>query len=425
MSTRSTLSAPAAPSSRHRTLMAHEGSHETLIRTDARVRTPASSQAGRIDAVIVPASRSAAALDGAANLASRLGATLVALCSQQTNGDAVAERAARMPGCRVLSIDVPAGYRHDLMPTRTVAGRFRKAGADRTTDLSLKRNLGLLLARLHNWGKILFLDDDIGCTFGGKPAGLHDNAVRRLVAALDAHQIAGLTCREFPDNSVVCHARRLAGFAQDTFISGAALGVNCNDHPLPFFPDQYNEDWFFFSRRVAARDLAHVGDATQAAYDPFESPERARQEEFGDLLAEGLFTLFASQPEEMEYRRRLAAADVWYWERFIAARRAAVNLTGIALEIALESGTGDARRLAAALRSLDAATGQLSRLTPELCVDYLAAWVDDLVEWEQATQRVRAVGGTAEAADFLGLRHWYIAGDGAAARGSVWPSDVP
>jgi hypothetical protein len=425
MSTRSTLSAPAAPSSRHRTLMAHEGSHETLIRTDARVRTPASSQAGRIDAVIVPASRSAAALDGAANLASRLGATLVALCSQQTNGDAVAERAARMPGCRVLSIDVPAGYRHDLMPTRTVAGRFRKAGADRTTDLSLKRNLGLLLARLHNWGKILFLDDDIGCTFGGKPAGLHDNAVRRLVAALDAHQIAGLTCREFPDNSVVCHARRLAGFAQDTFISGAALGVNCNDHPLPFFPDQYNEDWFFFSRRVAARDLAHVGDATQAAYDPFESPERARQEEFGDLLAEGLFTLFASQPEEMEYRRRLAAADVWYWERFIAARRAAVNLTGIALEIALESGTGDARRLAAALRSLDAATGQLSRLTPELCVDYLAAWVDDLVEWEQATLRVRAVGGTAEAADFLGLRQWCVAGGRAAARGSVWTSDVP
>jgi hypothetical protein len=38
----------------------------------------------------------------------------------------------------------------------------------------------------------------------------------------------------------------------------------------------------------------------------------------------------------------------------------------------------------AALRSLTAATDQLSRLSPELCVDYLDAWASDLTRWERA-----------------------------------------
>ena len=78
---------------------------------------------------------------------------------------------------------------------------------------------------------------------------------------------------------------------------------------MPFFPEQYNEDWFFFSRLTARRDLAHVGYATQAPYDPFADPVRAQQEEFGDLLAEGLYALFENQPEEMDYFRRLDEAD--------------------------------------------------------------------------------------------------------------------
>ena len=52
---------------------------------------------------------------------------------------------------------------------------------------------------------------------------------------------------QHPDNSVVCHARRLAGRFQDVFVSGAVLGVHCNSLPLSFFPDIYNEDWFFFA----------------------------------------------------------------------------------------------------------------------------------------------------------------------------------
>jgi hypothetical protein len=379
-----------------------QSSHAALCRARNLGPAPPLSRSARLDAVIVPASRGATALDGAVNLATSLNAPLIALCSKRTFAHEVDARFAWMPGCRVLAIDVPTGYRHDLLPTRTVAPRFRSASYPRRTDLSLKRNLGLLLARLRNWGRILFLDDDIGQSVNGRPAGLPTAMAQRLAVALDAHQIAGLACRDFPDNSVVCHARRLAGFEQDTFISGAALAVNCGDHPLPFFPDQYNEDRFFFSRRVAARDLAYVGDATQAAYDPFESPNRARQEEFGELLAEGMFALFAEQPAEMGYRNRLAAADVAYWSQFIAARRDTLSLISVTLEMALEAG-GRAPRRMAAIHSLDAAADQLSRLTPELCVDYLDAWATDLADWEHATQRIRRVDNLAAALDFLEL----------------------
>ena len=78
-----------------------------------------------------------------------------------------------------------------------------------------------------------------------------------------------MTCRDFPDNSVFCHARRLARLPQDVFITGAVLGVNCSDLPLPFFPDIYNEDWFFFAEAAAYRRLTKVGEAQQAEYDPY------------------------------------------------------------------------------------------------------------------------------------------------------------
>lgn len=393
---------------------------------------PASATSGRVDAIVVPASRGAAALDGAAHLSIRLGVPLVALCSRNTPASEAAARLARKRRCRAVIVEVPSGYEHDLLPRRTSALRFRVASANRRSDLSLKRNLGLLMARLHGWGKILFLDDDIGDTVCGTPVGIPTETARRLAAELDVRQVAGLTCREFPDNSVVCHARRLAGYRQDTFVSGAALGVNCNDQPVPFFPDQYNEDWFFFSPLVAQRNLGLVGHATQEAYDPYQDPQRAREEEFGDLLAEGLYALFEQQAAEISYFRRLDTADEPYWERFIEAWRETLSLTALSLEIAIEytHDDADADRCAAALRSLDAAERQLYRLSPRTCTDYIDAWASDLREWQQAAQQIRSVGGAKEALGELGLENWHLVGHRSqngrrAFRGVASPSDAP
>ncbi len=108
---------------------------------------------------------------------------------------------------------------------------------------------------------------------------------------------------------------------QDVFVTGAVLGVHCNNLPLSFFPDIYNEDWFFFAKEAAARRLPRVGTARQAEYDPFASPERARREEFGDLLAEGLFALFGEARPGMSLDEQLRGATRGYWDRFIEARQ--------------------------------------------------------------------------------------------------------
>ncbi|GLY31338.1 hypothetical protein [Kineosporia sp. NBRC 101731] len=366
-------------------------SHAALLNENALAKDafPWTTQTTPLDAIVVPASRGAAALQSALDLSARLGVQLVALCSRHTQASEVAHRAHRTPGCHAIAIDVPRHYTHAILPHRTASSVFARAGSGRSSDLSLKRNLGLLLARRQGWSKILFLDDDIDSTSGS--AGLDLPTADRLARELDSRQVAGLVCRSFPDNSVVCHARRLAGLPQDNFVTGGALGVNCSDQPLPFFPDIYNEDWFFFSRHAANRELAQVGEARQAPYDPYANPLRARQEEFGDLLAEGLYALFDRQPSEMSFPERLREATAEYWEHFIAARGADLERTATLLLNQHEP---------RAVRSLRAAADQLSRISPALCAGFLQAWQADLADWERATQRWN---GGAAALEHLGL----------------------
>jgi hypothetical protein len=380
-------------------------SHAALMQ-EVRASPRAGVRPSRFDAIVVPASRGVAALDAAANLSIRLGTPLIVLCSRDTRAADAAEHLARIPDCRALIIDVPLAYQHDVIPTRTSVELFRAANAGRNSDLSLKRNLGLLMARYHGWGKILFLDDDIGDSRSGEPVSIPVEIVHQLSQQLDSHQVAGLACRDYPDNSVVCHARRLAGLRQDTFITGAALAVNCNDQPLPFFPDLYNEDWFFFSRMAARRDIAHVGYATQAPYDPFANPRRAREEEFGDLLAEGLYALFEDQSGEVDYFRRLDAADTRYWERFIAARESDLHTVRRRLSRVHDRRRPDARLVSRTIESLDAAADQLSDLTAAVCAGFLDAWSADLTSWERAEQQIAAVGSTRAALIELGLDEW-------------------
>jgi len=385
-------SAPVRPRCSHALLLQPQHPPET-VRPDLDLPRPPAA----LDALVVPATRGAAALVGAMDLSARLGVQILVLCSRRTRAPEVATLAEETPGAQVLAIDIPADYRHDILPTRTGAAVFRRVGAGRTNDLSLKRNLGLLLARLHGWNKILFLDDDITSATGTR-AGLDPATVRRIGEALNHRQVAGLACRSFPDNSVVCHARRLAGLPQDNFVTGAALGVNCADQPLPFFPDVYNEDWFFFSRHAANRELALVGEARQAPYDPYADPSRARQEEFGDLLAEGLYALFDRQPSQMPFGDRLRAASTGYWSQFIAARTAETARTEALLRSA-----GDPLSRRARL-SLRAAAHQLARITPTLCENFLHAWQADLADWERATMRLNDVRTSRDALARLGLR---------------------
>jgi hypothetical protein len=251
---------------------------------------------------------------------------------------------------------------------------------------------------LHGWGKVVFVDDDI--------TSLQAANVVRLARQLDNHQVAGMVVSRHPDNSVVCHARRLAGLWQDVFVTGAVLAVRCNDLPLSFFPDIYNEDWFFFAKEAAARDLPSVGQARQAEYDPFANPDRARREEFGDLLAEGLYALFGRQGPGHHFDERLLRATSMYWSYFIDARRKVIDEAEKDLCGLLDRDQNNAR-VCSALNSLVAAKHQLrDAIKPDLCVRFLDAWRADLADWQEFSSGVNTVGSTREAMDFLQLEKW-------------------
>jgi hypothetical protein len=362
-------------------------SHSRLIRDLSGLQAPQRlSRRAQLDAIVVPHARPVSYLDTAAQLAADLECLLVVLCSRQANVIDAARRLGRVPGCRALVVDVPASYRHDYLQFETSEyGAFRRSSADRDSDISIKRNLGLLLARLLGWQKIMFLDDDIS------RVGVAD--VTKLASQLERHQMAGFVPREFPDNSVVCHANRWAGHPQDVFVSGSALGVNCQDAIPPFFPDIYNEDWFFFSEKAADRSLLQVGEVRQLEYDPFEDPGRAEREEFGDLLAEGLFALLGDGYE-------LAAATNGYWQEFSDARRELLMLIEKRL---CDLGDRNAYRL---LASIAAAKDQLDRISPELCVTFLDAWQQDMRRWVLAVSKLSRMSNARDALDLLELKEW-------------------
>lgn len=376
-------------------------SHARLLRDVSAWPPPVrGSRRARPDAIIVPATRPASSLTKLIETATALGALVVVLCSQQAKLDQVAERIRRVPFARGIAIELGDDYESPTGQLRTMSDEFVVPNAGRSSDLSLKRNFGLLLARRLGKHKIVFVDDDI--TVSG-------DALARLAQQLDTVQIAGMVCKSFADNSVACHARRLAGFRQDVFVTGAVLGVNCADHPVPFFPDVYDEDWFFCGDAAVAGKLTKAGQAHQVEYDPYAAPSRAEHEEFGDLLAEGLYSLIGSHNDADSLDGILRLATSRYWESFIEVRRQSLGVTRAAL-VKLNSNPHVADNVATAIKSLDAADNRYreSPITPDQCAGFLDAFQSDAEMWRRAYQRANAVVATIDAVASLGALRWEL-----------------
>jgi glycosyltransferase involved in cell wall biosynthesis len=314
-----------------------------------------------VDAIIVPTIRKATTLRPAIELAARLGSTLVVLCSGRWSSvhEVVALAKDRV---KLVAIDVdrlPDG----VIPTFKTCKVLESTRFERKTDTSLKRNLGLLLARLIGWQRIVFLDDDITVP---EPMDL-----REAAGLTDHFAGVGLAIDEvngMPDNSVVCHAFRAAGGAQDMFIGGGALAIGQQSMDS-FFPNIYNEDWFFLLDDDGLRSTTIMGTAIQEPYDPFRE-ERARKEELGDSLAEGLFWL-------LDHGKSLQQATVRHWQKFLHERAGFItDVIGM-----VERMGGDLERRRRMLLSLKAARGRCQSIEPDLCVRYLDAWRSDRVIW--------------------------------------------
>jgi hypothetical protein len=252
-------------------------------------------------------------------------------------------------------------------------------------DLSAKRNIGLVLARLLGWSKLMFLDDDI--------YGVKHHHVAALAAALEDHNVSALIPTRYPDNSVVCHAHRLGGGEQDVFASASGMGVRCDRDGLAFFPDVYNEDWFFFADEAANHRIARVGESRQWPYDPYDSPGRAAWEEFGDLLAEGLYA-------RLDVNEGVWDVDVRYWRDFIEQRR---DFHQQVAESLMRVDDEHREEAAKAVKSISAAQDQLDMITPELCMKFMRSWQRDSAKWHLYLASLPALDSIEAAFDFLGI----------------------
>lgn len=347
------------------------------------------SSDGVIDAIVVPTYRAVDHLAKVADLAAELSCPLLTLHSGKETS---AERAARIlpADLDLIAIDVhdPGLVSFPLLKTSRI---LEGSNFTRQSDLSLKRNVALVLGRMLGWSRIFFLDDDITSV---SPA-----AVRRAGGLLNSYNAVGFDVTGFFDNSVVCHAYRDSGGPQKSFIGAGALVVDiraCDS----FFPDIYNDDWFFLiDENQQLQRVTTVGRVRQARYDPYEDLERARSEEFGDTLAEGLFWL-------LDQGKTIMDADREHWANFLKRRE---NFIKTVIE-RVQSGNLAASEKKRRIAALGISMRQLRHITPEDCEKYLGAWLADRETWRRYIRALPSPVKAAEALQEMGLLTYRLGG---------------
>lgn len=378
----------------------HIESHAVLLCPGADAGEPGSAPAGsdaagaeparpqwaipqpprRLDAIVVPTIRPWS-LGTAIALAGEVGCALVVLCSTP-------EQAAQATlECAALASDVLVSYvspgQDSPLPLLTAEHPENDIVPSCHADIARKRNVGLLLARLCAWDAIMFLDDDIRDVTPGAVSG---------AAALTAHcQAAGFKIGYYPDNSVVCHAHRLAGGTQDVFPAGGALVVDAVRSDA-LFPPIYNDDWLFLFAAAQRRSVAVAGTLSQVPYQPFAWPGRAASEEFGDVIAEGLYRLLHEGGDVTDATRG-------YWRAALQRRSRLIDHIADRLLLQHE----DAPMTGYALMSLAAARKRLAGITELACLSYIRAWQADLEIWRKKLTDLPALADLAGAAEYLDL----------------------
>lgn len=220
-------------------------------------------------------------------------------------------------------------------------------------DLAQKRNYALLFARQHGYKQILLSDDDI--------RGVSLRSLLSGSRLLNSFKVAGCFVNDFPDTSVVGHLEAAAGQTIYPFLSGSFLFIRPFD-VHGFFPLIYNEDWLFMLPHVLDKTICSFGVIKQLPYNPFADIQKAAFQEFGEIIAEGLYMLVASG----EYERRFSKIS---WSTIIDCRKEALNH----LDRLLES-TEQRNMLAAVYKANEC-------INPGDCIDFVRAWESDIKAW--------------------------------------------
>jgi hypothetical protein len=297
---------------------------------------------------------------------------------------------------RPIVLDVSCVDRHLLGfdADASALARFSWAGWPGLGDTALKRNIAVLLARRLEWERVLFIDDDIvprpqdtlpdGIALVAESVGVVMGAITDdLYSAVGWAAVGSDDERGYADNSVVCRIRRHLGYQQGVFVGGGALAVRVGDG-TPHFPRIYNEDWLFclaLLLREGRGSLALGGQVTQDFPSSTVDDVRARMEEPGDILAEGLMNLFGATGGD------IARAE-WndFWRHVILSRIELVR--GLAPH--LDEGTwsvnsaDELRRARAALAATQVVHAEMDRdldVWSQRFCDYVSTWLNDAKSW--------------------------------------------
>jgi hypothetical protein len=342
-------------------------SHSELLR---QISTTPGRDAAHLDAVVVPTNRGLAELPGlrlAAQVAKDRGSELIVVCSGKAQAAGVSRQLTRGLDGMVTVVDLDAvsagAFPYLASSAHPVSWKWR------VNDVGVKRNLGLMLGVMAGWRHVLFLDDDVSLHADGRTLDSGGLTAAMAEFAEDPHlRAVGWSLHGFDDNSVAGHARRSVGLAQDVFIGGAALAVRC-DVTVPFFPSVYNEDWLFLIA-LAARSarwrgsLAEAGWLHQLPYHPYQRA-RAKSEEVGDILAEGLINLLEDDGPGL-----WSASSEAFWANVRSQRFA--MLQRIVGRLCPGSDARDA---------LQAALDVHGDVHADDLAGYVSAWQDDLTTW--------------------------------------------
>jgi hypothetical protein len=350
-------------------------------------------QALELGCVFIPVSRSfkedLPGLRLAAELAQARDCYLVICCSKRARpADFPRELAADL-GDRLVLIDhkaVDPDWRPSLETSQQRASKYH-----RMNDAGAKRNLALTLATVLEWPSILFLDDDV---YPLAEAPTLDRAsLNHALSVLWKRpelRVIGWSATDFPDNSVIGHARRLARLRQKIFIGAGAMLVRC-DEKISYFPNTYNQDWLFTIAQASAsprpeRAIGWAGSIGQLPYYPFRA-SRARSEETGDVIGEGLLNLFEDHGRGFD---SLATAS--YWEKSLKCRRELIlQLQSRIGRLALPNLSGSGERV---LLALSAAAKVNETFNAEELAAFVRAWRSDETWWQYHLQILKKQLGT-------------------------------
>jgi hypothetical protein len=355
----------------------HIESHGALLQRP--LPGPAAAGPG-LDAIIVPTIRPRS-LGPVIALAADIGCALVVLCSTPQQARQALEE-CRMPFGKLLVTYVPADH-FNLRSFLTTEHPENEIEPSCHVDIARKRNVGLLLGRLCGWRTVMFLDDDI--------RRMTASAVLQAAAMTTRFQAVGFRIGYYPDNSVVCHAHRLAGGIQDVFPGGSALLVDV-ERSDTLFPPIYNEDWLFLFDAARYHSVAVAGMLSQLEYQPFAQSRRAASEEFGDVIAEGLFRLLHAGGS-------LTDATPLYWRSTLGRRFRLID--DIASRLLLKKEYDPVAGYA--LMSLAAARKRLAVITELSCLSFVRAWRTDVDIWRKKLTDLPVLTDLAEAAKYLHL----------------------